>query len=221
MGKSNTMLRSLKPGLNASGLPSGTFASYGMARHESPARIINADARSVENILKPGSIDFVITSPPYPNEKDYTRTTRLESVVLGLIRNRRELRMLKQNLVRSNTRGVYKADTDDSEIADNVAIRSLADEIEKTAYRPRQDLGIRAPVRPCDPPLFRGHGKASRLTSTSTQTGGKACVRGGRSGLLSAGDDQNGRTSGRYCGYIGLHGHRCRPVSNQAFHGDG
>ena len=94
------------------------------------SRIINADARSVENILKPGSVDFVITSPPYPNEKDYTRTTRLESVVLGLISNRNELRMLKQNLVRSNTRGVYKADTDDLEIADNPAIRNLADEIE-------------------------------------------------------------------------------------------
>ena len=95
------------------------------------SRIINADARRVQDILKPGSVDFVITSPPYPNEKDYTRTTRLESVVLGLIKNRHELRMLKQNLVRSNTRGVYKADTDDREIADNVAIRSLADEIEK------------------------------------------------------------------------------------------
>ncbi|MDE3001103.1 MAG: DNA methyltransferase [Gemmatimonadota bacterium] len=95
------------------------------------SRIIHADARSVEDILKPGSVDFVITSPPYPNEKDYTRTTRLESVILGLIKNRHELRMLKQNLVRSNTRGVYKADTDDREIADNSTIRNLADEIEK------------------------------------------------------------------------------------------
>ncbi len=99
-------------------------------RASTASRIINADARSVEDILEPGSVDFVITSPPYPNEKDYTRTTRLESVVLGLIRNRRELRKLKQNLVRSNTRGVYKADTDDSEIAHNTEIRNLADEIE-------------------------------------------------------------------------------------------
>ena len=94
------------------------------------SHIINADARSVEGILEPGSVDVVITSPPYPNEKDYTRTTRLESVVLGLIKNRHELRMLKQNLVRSNTRGVYKVDTDDSEIADNIEIRRLANEIE-------------------------------------------------------------------------------------------
>lgn len=101
-----------------------------VGRASTASHIINADARSVEDILKPGSVDFVITSPPYPNEKDYTRTTRLESVILGLIKNRHELRMLKQNLVRSNTRGVYKADTDDRVIAENKEIRDLANEIE-------------------------------------------------------------------------------------------
>ena len=101
-----------------------------VGRASTASRIIHADARYVEDILEPDSVDFVITSPPYPNEKDYTRTTRLESVVLGFIRSRRELRELKQNLVRSNTRGVYKADTDDNEIAENTEIRNLADEIE-------------------------------------------------------------------------------------------
>ena len=72
-----------------------------------PAKVIKADSRSVGDLLKPQSIDAVITSPPYPNEKDYTRTTRLESVILGLIPNKQELRTLKQDLVRSNTRGVY------------------------------------------------------------------------------------------------------------------
>ena len=96
-----------------------------------PARILKADSREVGQILKPQSIDAVITSPPYPNEKDYTRTTRLESVILGLIRNRQELRSLKQNLIRSNTRGVYKSDTDDRLIAGNAEIRRIADAIEK------------------------------------------------------------------------------------------
>ena len=76
-------------------------------------------------------MDAVITSPPYPNEKDYTRTTRLESVILGLIRDKQELRSLKQSLIRSNTRGVYKSDTDDREIAGNVKIRDIAEAIEK------------------------------------------------------------------------------------------
>ncbi len=96
-----------------------------------PAQVIKADSRGADRVLRPQSVDAVITSPPYPNEKDYTRTTRLESVILGLIRDRKELRSLKQNLVRSNTRGVYKSDTDDREIANNVEIRSLADAIER------------------------------------------------------------------------------------------
>ncbi len=95
-----------------------------------PAHVIKADARKVDQIVGPKSVDAVITSPPYPNEKDYTRTTRLESVILGLIRDRKELRSLKQDLIRSNTRGVYKSDTDDLEIADNIEIRNIAEAIE-------------------------------------------------------------------------------------------
>ena len=95
------------------------------------ARVIKADSRQVDQILEPQSVDAVITSPPYPNEKDYTRTTRLESVILGLIRDRQDLRSLKRDLVRSNTRGVYKSDTDDLEVADNTEIRNIAEAIEQ------------------------------------------------------------------------------------------
>ena len=100
-------------------------------RADVPAQAIKADSRRTNRILEPKSVDAVITSPPYPNEKDYTRTTRLESVILGLIRDRRELRLLKKDLVRSNTRGVYKADTDDHEVADHTVISGIADAIEK------------------------------------------------------------------------------------------
>ena len=90
-----------------------------------------ADARKISDVITPGSIDAVITSPPYPNEKDYTRTTRLESVILGFIRTRGELRGLKQQFIRSNTRGAYKGDDDDKWIADHAEIQQIAEEIEK------------------------------------------------------------------------------------------
>lgn len=45
---------------------------------DTPSTVHHADARQLQDIIKPRSIDAVITSPPYPNEKDYTRTTRLE-----------------------------------------------------------------------------------------------------------------------------------------------
>ena len=104
---------------------------------DATARVIQADARDVGRVIESASVDAVITSPPYPNEKDYTRTTRLESVILGLVRDRSELRALKQGLVRSNTRGVYKADTDDLEVANHPEIAKIAEAIE----RRRVELG--------------------------------------------------------------------------------
>lgn len=89
-----------------------------------------ADARDLISLLQPASIDAVITSPPYPNEKDYTRTTRLESVVLGFIKSKDDLRQLKQNLVRSNTRSVYKSDTDDRFVENHDEIQRIAEAIE-------------------------------------------------------------------------------------------
>lgn len=101
------------------------------AKANTEARVFAADARDVAAVLPPASVDIVITSPPYPNEKDYTRTTRLESVLLGFVSSKPELQALKKGLVRSNTRGVYKADTDDAWIADNPEIQRIAREIEE------------------------------------------------------------------------------------------
>jgi len=95
-----------------------------------PAAVYPGDARQLLTLLEPSSIDAVITSPPYPNEKDYTRTTRLESVVLGFISSKSDLRDLKSHLMRSNTRNVYKDDDDDRWIADNSEVQRIAEEIE-------------------------------------------------------------------------------------------
>lgn len=88
------------------------------------------DSRQLLRFLQPNSIDAVFTSPPYPNEKDYTRTTRLESVLLGFLSSKDELRALKKGLLRSNTRGVYKGDDDDSWVAGHPEIQRIAESIE-------------------------------------------------------------------------------------------
>jgi DNA modification methylase len=64
-------------------------------------------------LLPHNSVDAVVTSPPYPNEKDYTRITRLESIVLGFIKSKSDLQRLKKVLICSNTRNVYKNNDDD------------------------------------------------------------------------------------------------------------
>jgi hypothetical protein len=95
-----------------------------------PAAVRLADARQAGETLPPHSIHAIITSPPYPNEKDYTRTTRLESVILGFINDRAELRAFKQQLVRSNTRVIYRGDDDDRWIGRFASVQRVADEIE-------------------------------------------------------------------------------------------
>src|SRR5690606_15733933 len=89
-----------------------------------------ADARTLRQVLEPRSIDAVICSPPYPNEKDYTRTTRLESVLLGFISNRADLQQVKRGLVRSNSRTVYKGDSDDQYVDAHPEVERIANEIE-------------------------------------------------------------------------------------------
>jgi hypothetical protein len=51
-------------------------------------------------------------------------------VLLGFIRSKEELQALKQGLVRSNTRGVYKADDDDLWVEDHPEIQRIANTIE-------------------------------------------------------------------------------------------
>jgi DNA modification methylase len=97
---------------------------------DTQATVKTGDSRELLSLLQPNSVNAVLTSPPYPNEKDYTRTTRLESVLLGFIENKHDLRLLKKNLLRSNTRGVYKADTDDLLVEENVEVQRIAKAIE-------------------------------------------------------------------------------------------
>ncbi|MCX7723595.1 MAG: DNA methyltransferase, partial [Verrucomicrobiae bacterium] len=95
-----------------------------------PVFIYCEDARDPARVLEPRSIQFVITSPPYPNEKDYTRTTRLESVLLGFVKNKAELRELKRRLIRSNTRNVFRDDDDAVWVEKFESIQKLAKEVE-------------------------------------------------------------------------------------------
>jgi DNA modification methylase len=100
------------------------------------------DAREVNSLLAPCSVDAVITSPPYPNEKDYTRTTRLETVILGFAEDIDGVQKVKKRLVRSNTRSVYKTDKDEDWVADHQEINRLADEIERRRIEMGKDSGF-------------------------------------------------------------------------------
>jgi DNA modification methylase len=90
-------------------------------------RVLLADSRKCDEVLSCAgidSVDFIITSPPYPNEHDYTRCTRLELIFLGLLRNNDQLRQLKRTMIRCNTKGIYIDDDD----------HKMAEQYEQIAY---------------------------------------------------------------------------------------
>ncbi len=106
------------------------------------AQVFESDARDLATVSNREPIGAVVTSPPYPNEKDYTRSTRLESVLLGLITDKDDLRLLKSHLIRSNTRNVFVDDDDDKYIQDIRAIVSVADEIEMKRIKLEKTSGF-------------------------------------------------------------------------------
>jgi hypothetical protein len=109
---------------------------------ERTARVILGDARKLDSLIEKDSIDAVITSPPYPNEKDYTRICRLESVILGFWTTNSDIRDVKKDLVRSNTRSVYKDDQDDMLVEGHPEIQRVAHEIEERRIELGKDSGF-------------------------------------------------------------------------------
>lgn len=136
-----------------------------------PCSLHLGDARSVDRLVEPESIDAVITSPPYPNEKDYTRTTRLESVLLGLIRDKADLRQLKKRLVRSNTRGVYVEDEDDQWLAGCPEVHRIAEQIEARRIKLGKTSGFERLYARVTKLYFGGMARHLRSLTTALRPG--------------------------------------------------
>jgi hypothetical protein len=102
-----------------------------------PARVLLGDARSAVTFASaaPTGFDFVITSPPYPNEHDYTRSTRLELVVLGYVSDLLELRKIKREMVRCTTKGIYKDDADGGYAATFSSVDRVARNLDRAAKK--------------------------------------------------------------------------------------
>lgn len=106
--------------------------------------IIRGDARELTSVLQEkseligsekhdGQVDYLITSPPYPAEHDYTRNQRLELVWLGVCDNNQDLRKIKKRNIRSHTKNIY-VDDDDGEqldIRENDKVNSIVSEMEQ------------------------------------------------------------------------------------------
>lgn len=76
------------------------------------ANAVEMDSRDLTGVAVKGTVSHVITSPPYPTEKDYTRNSRLELVFLGFVSDVATLQGVKKTMIRSHSKGIYKQDND-------------------------------------------------------------------------------------------------------------
>lgn len=85
------------------------------------------------NILKPYTqkVDLIITSPPYPNDLEYTRQTRLEMYLLGFVRSMDDVQEIKRKMVKGSTKLIFNKDEPIPELSD---IKLLKEVIQKIAY---------------------------------------------------------------------------------------
>jgi DNA modification methylase len=99
-------------------------------------KVLEGDSRNCGEVLLEGgvdSVDYVITSPPYPTEKDYSRQTRLELVFLGHVFGRSSLQSVKKEMIRSHSKGIYVDDNDGKYVEDVEEVQEKVAELEEKA----------------------------------------------------------------------------------------
>ena len=89
------------------------------------------DARKLSQYFKRNSVDFMVTSPPYPGDHEYTKHSKLEIIFSDLALSLEEFRKIKKRMLRGSTTNIYKEDKEGDAIKDIKEIENVVREIDK------------------------------------------------------------------------------------------
>jgi hypothetical protein len=98
------------------------------------AKVLQGDSRECNKLIgkpAPGLFSAIICSPPYPTEHDYTRNARLELAFLEQVTDRKSLQLIKKNMIRSHTKGIYKEDNDGEFVMHHGHINAITSELKE------------------------------------------------------------------------------------------
>ncbi len=76
--------------------------------HYGKSKLLNDTCLNASKYIKPDTIHFIITSPPYPNDLEYTRQTRLEMYLLDFVKNMNDVQQIKKKMVKGSTKLIFK-----------------------------------------------------------------------------------------------------------------
>ncbi len=98
--------------------------------------LINDTCLNASKYIKPNTIDFLITSPPYPNDLEYTRQTRLEMYMLDFVSNMDDVQKIKRTMIKGSTKLIYKESNSAKYIIDFESVQNVSKEIfEQTKHK--------------------------------------------------------------------------------------
>lgn len=101
--------------------------------HYGISKVIHDTCLEANNHISPNSIDFIITSPPYPNDLEYTRQTRLELYLLDFVKNMNDVQAIKRKMAKGSTKLIFKESNSEKFISGFKSIQDVSAEIyEKT-----------------------------------------------------------------------------------------
>ncbi|MFA5771705.1 MAG: DNA methyltransferase [Thermoplasmata archaeon] len=96
--------------------------------HYGQVKVINGDSRKVSKLISK-KVKLSLTSPPYPNDLEYTRQTRLELYLLDFVKNMDEVRTLKKSMVKGSTKLIFKESDSAKFVENNSSVNKVANKI--------------------------------------------------------------------------------------------
>ena len=97
--------------------------------HYGNSNLINDTCLNAKKYLKPNSIDFIVTSPPYPNDLEYTRQTRLELYLLDFVKSMDDVQQIKRKMVKGSTKLIFKESNSETFSMKFKGVKILSDKI--------------------------------------------------------------------------------------------
>ena len=97
--------------------------------HYGKATIIQYDSRKMSEKITNNSISLLVTSPPYPNDLEYTRQTRLEMYLLDFVKDMEEVREIKKTMIRGSTKLIFKEDNNAKYVEKFKSVQKVANKI--------------------------------------------------------------------------------------------
>ncbi len=100
-------------------------------KHDSYGKstLITDTCLNARKYLKDSSIDFIITSPPYPNDLEYTRQTRLEMYLLDFVNNMDDVQQIKRKMVKGSTKLIFRESNSAEMVNKFSSVKNVSEQI--------------------------------------------------------------------------------------------